>query len=448
MARPFVQVNARAIPVAAEADVLVIGGGPTGIGAAWAAAREGARVLLLERHGMLGGMWTAGLINPMFDIEKGWLVEELLTRLRNAGALKTAGMTVFDVETMTVTLERLLAEAGVEFWYHATGAEALVVDRRVRGVIVQSKSGAEAVLGAVTIDCTGDGDIAASAGVPFQKGRESDGLMQPLTLMFEIAGIQNLGDIPADQVKVHEIHSRLSRAISDHGLPIQLPYGPQRSGTPYLISLIEPGTAVIQATHVYKADATDVRAVTRATVEARRQVHEVFMPALRRIPGLEQIRLTRTAASIGIRESRHLEGCHRLELADMLAERRFEDAVTFIGFHIDTHEIDPDNPLDNKLPALPPGMTRHSVKGCEIPFRCLLPRTVEGLIFAGRSISGSHPVHSAFRVTGTCMAMGQGAGLAAALAVKASVTPRAVDGKAIRAGLEARGVKFLGVPPA
>jgi hypothetical protein len=439
----LVDIKSRRIPVAAEVDVIVVGGGPTGVGAALAAAGEGAHVLLVERHGLLGGMWTAGLVNPVFDSGKGWLVESLVSRLKEDGAWKTIGMNVFDVERMAYTLEKLLVQAGVEFWFHALGVEAIVEHGRVRGVLVQSKSGSEAILGKVTIDCTGDGDIAASAGVPYRKGREADGLMQPMTLMFEIDGIRNLDSVPAGQVKVHEIFKLLEKAIADYGLPIRLPYGPQRSGTPYLISLIGEGTAAIQATHVYKADATDVREVTRATVEARRQVHEVFMPALRRIPGLEQIRLRRTGASIGIRESRHLEGLYRLELNDMLAERRFEDAVTFIGFHIDTHEVDPDNPHDRKLPELPPGVTRHTVKGCEIPLRCLIPATVDGLLFAGRCISGSHPVHSAFRVTGTCMAMGQGAGLAAAWAAKQDVAPRELDGKAIRAALEARGVKFL-----
>jgi threonine dehydrogenase-like Zn-dependent dehydrogenase len=440
---PTIPWTARQIRVAAEADVLVIGGGPTGVGAALASAHAGAKVLLIERHGMLGGMWTAGLVNPVFDVAKGWLVDQLVDRLKQAGAWKNIGMNVFDVETMAYTLERMLVQAGVDFWFHATGAEAIVEDGCVRGVLVQSKSGTEAVLGRVTIDCTGDGDIAASAGVPFQKGRESDGLMQPMTLMFEIAGIRGLGELPLGQVKVHELYRQLAKSIADHELGVHLPYGAQRSGTPYLVSLVAEGTAVIQGTHVYKVDATDAREVTRATVEARRQVHEVFLPALRHIPGLEQIRLTRTGASIGIRESRHGEGCYRLELADMLAGRRFDDAVTFIGFHIDTHEIDPDNPRDQKLPTFPPGVTRHNVQHCEVPYRCMLPRMIDGLVFAGRSISGSHHAHSAFRVTGTCMAMGQGAGLAAAMAATGQVEPRGIDGRALRRALEDLGVQYL-----
>ena len=439
-----VQRGSRAVRVAAETDVLVVGGGPTGVGAALAAASEGAKVLLVERHGMLGGMWTAGLLNPVFDSRKGWLVDSLATRLKNAGAWKTTGGTeVFDVEAMKYTLDCLLNEASVEFWFHALGAEAIIEDNRVRGVVVQSKSGAEAILAKVVIDCTGDGDIAASAGVPFQNGRERDGLAQPMTLMFEIAGIQGLGNLRSEELNVHEIFHHLQEAITEHRLPIHLPYGPQRSGTPYFIALQANGTAAIQATHVYKVDATDVRDVSRATVEARRQVHEIFMPALRGVPGLEGIRLVQTGASIGIRESRHLEGRYRLELDDMLKARRFDDAVTAIGFHIDTHEVDPDNPLDRKLPDLPPGITRHTVPACEIPYRCLVPKQIEGLLFAGRCISGSHTVHSAYRVTGTCMGMGQAAGLAAALAVDRNIMPCAIDGAALHAALAHRGVRFL-----
>jgi glycine/D-amino acid oxidase-like deaminating enzyme len=418
----------RRTPVAANVDVLVVGGGPTGVGAALAAAGEGAKTLVLERHGMLGGMWTAGLLNPLFESRKGWLVEQLVNRLRQANAWRDhPSFPVFDAELMKYTLEQMFAEANVDFWYHVQATNPVVDDPRVRGVIVEGKSGREAVLAKVIVDCTGDGDIAARAGVPFQFGREFDGLAQPMTLMFEVSNAEELG---ADTRKILDL---LKTAIAGHTLPIELPYGKNPRGTPYSIPVPERGVSAIQATHVYRYDATNTRDVTRATVEARRQVHEIFMKALRKVPGLENVRLSQTAPSIGIRESRHFEGRYTLNADDVIAGRRFDDAVTCCAFGCDIHEIYPDDTHAHRIPAKP----------FEIPYRCLLPKSITGLLFAGRCISGTHEAHASYRVTGTCMAMGQAAGLAAAMAARSGLTPDQIDGRELRAALEERDVQFL-----
>jgi hypothetical protein len=438
----FVAEPVRRTPVAADVDVLVVGGGPAGVGAALGAAAEGAKTLLLERHGMLGGIWTAGLLNPLFDPNKGWMVDRMVDALRARGAWVHRAMDVFDTEAMKYVLEQLMADVKADFWYHSPATEPVIDGDRVRGVIVESKSGREAVLARVVIDCTGDGDVAARAGVPFEMGRDRDGLHQPMTLMFEITGFESFRGMAADAVATHEFHRDLKQAIGEHGLPIELPYGPQRSGTPYLIAVPGKAVAVVQATHVYRAAATDARAVSRATVEARRQVHEVFLPAMRRIPGMENIRLSQTAPQIGIREARRVEGRYRLGLEDLLESRRFEDAVTSTGFHLDLHELDP-NDTSPKLPPLPQGVTRHTIPQCDIPYRCLVPKRVAGLLVAGRCMSGSHEAHGVYRVTGTCMAMGQAAGLAAAMASRDDVPPHAIDGKKLHQALVERGAKFL-----
>jgi hypothetical protein len=418
----------RSTPVAAAVDVLVVGGGPTGVGAALAAASEGAKTLVVERHGMLGGMWTAGLLNPLFEPLRGWWVERLVGRLREAGAWRDhSRFPVFDTEMMKYTLEQMLAEQGVDFWYHVQATDPLVVDRRMRGILVEGKSGREAVLAKTVIDCTGDGDVAARAGVPFQFGRPIDGLAQPMTLMFEVTGVESLGS------DTQHILGLLTDAIEANELPIRLPYGKIPRGTPYLIPVPAEGVGAIQATHVYRYDATDTRDVTRATVEARAQVHEVFLKALRSVPGLEQVRLAQTAPSLGLRESRHMEGRYSLNADDVMAGRRFEDAVVSCSFGCDIHEIYPDDQLARRIPAKP----------FEIPYRCLLPKSVRGLLFAGRCISGTHEAHASYRVTGTCMGMGQAAGLAAAMARHAKTPADEVDGRALRAALEQRGVKFL-----
>jgi hypothetical protein len=426
--RATIEEAPRRTRVAAEVDVLVVGGGPTGVGAALAAAGEGAKTLVLERHGMLGGMWTAGLLNPLFESRKGWLVEQLVDRLRQAKAWQDhAKFPVFDVEMMKYTLEQMLAEVNVDFWYHVQATDPVVVGDCVRGVIVEGKSGREAVLARTIVDCTGDGDIAARAGVPFRFGREFDGLAQPMTLMFEVTGAETIATGTQNILKL------LKTAIAEHNLPIELPYGPNPHGTPYSIPVPEHGAAAIQATHVYRYNATDTRDVTHATVEARQQVHEIFLPAMRKVPGLEKLRLSQTAPSIGIRESRHFEGRYTLDADDVIGARRFDDAVTSCAFGCDIHEIYPGDTHARRIRAKP----------FEIPYRCLLPKSLKGLLFAGRCISGTHEAHASYRVTGTCMAMGQAAGLAAATAADRGVAPDEIDGCELRATLEDRGVQFL-----
>lgn len=426
--RSVVEESPRRTPVAAAVDVLVVGGGPTGVGAALAAASEGAKTLLVERHGMLGGMWTAGLLNPLFEPLRGWWVERLVSRLREAGGWRDhPKFPVFDTEVLKYILEQLLGEVGADFWYHVQASDPLVIDGRASGMIIEGKSGREAILAETVIDCTGDGDIAARAGVPFQFGRPVDGLAQPMTLMFEVEGVESLG--PDTQ----HILNILTGAIEASDLPIRLPYGKHPHGTPYLIPPPAEGVGAVQATHVYRFDPTDTRDITRATVEARAQVHEIFFKALRNVPGLEKIRLSQTAPSLGVRESRHMEGQYTLNADDVMAGRRFEDAVVSCAFGCDIHEIYPDDKLAHRIPAKP----------FEIPYRCLVPKRVRGLLFAGRCISGTHEAHASYRVTGTCMGLGQAAGLAAAMAAAARATPDEIDGRVLRAALDERGVKFL-----
>ena len=420
----------RHTPRAAEVDVLVAGGGPTGVGAALAAAREGARTLLIERHGMLGGVWTAGLLNPFFDFErKGWLVAELIETLKAAGAWqKWRWAATFDTETMKRVLEAKLTEAGVELWYYSLVADTIVEGGRVRGAIIESKSGRQAVLAKVTVDCTGDGDVAARAGVPYDLGRVTDGLMQPLTLMFEIEGIRGF-----EQKDAFDLYDQMAKAIREHHLDIKLPTE-RVNYAPWIITVPRADTAAVQLTHVYRVNPLDVRALTRATVEARRQTHDA-VEVFRKIPGLENVQLTQTAPAIGVREARRVRGHYLLTLEDLQAGRRFDDAVTFGAFGVDIHEPAPGS-------GVPSG--HHArMRPYEIPYRCLLPQAVDGLLVAGRCISGSHEAHASYRVTGTCMGMGQAAGLAAAWAAREKCVPAALDGRSLRWRLIEKGAGFL-----
>jgi hypothetical protein len=415
----------RRTPVATDVDVLVVGGGPTGVGAALAAAREGARTLLVERHGMLGGVWTAGLLNPFFDFErKGWIVAELIERLKKADAWRAWKFSsTFDTEAMKLLLETMLAEAGAATWYYSFVADTIVEQGRARGVIVESKSGREAVLAKVIVDCSGDGDVAARAGVPFRLGRISDSACQPMTLMFEIDG---LGDWV--QTSAVDLYDQMSDAIRRQGLRVALPFE-RVNYAPWIINVPRPGAADVQATHVYQMNPLDTRDLTRATIQARRQAHEL-VKAMKGVPGLEQVRLVQTAPAIGVREARHLVGRYTLELEDLRAGGRFDDAVTFGAFGVDIHDVKRGEKSAHGT----------KIRPYQIPYRCLLPESIRGLLFAGRCISGTHEAHASYRVTGTCMAMGQAAGLAAALAAADGRSPDEVDPALLRRTLEAKQV--------
>jgi ribulose 1,5-bisphosphate synthetase/thiazole synthase len=420
----------RMTPVRDRVQVLVVGGGPAGVGAALAAAREGARTMLVERHGMLGGMWTAGLVNPFFEAERnGWIVSDLVNRLKARGAWRTWNFShTFDPEVMKRELEAMMQEAGADFLYHTLFVDSIVEGGRVRGAIVESKAGREALLAEVVIDCTGDGDVAARAGVHHEFGRDADGLVQPMTLMFALQG-----DSDFAQTRSEDLYDAMSKALADSGLAYELPYA-RVSYTPWIISLPVPGQSVAQLTHVYRLNPLSPADLTLGTVQARRQAAEAE-EILRRIPELAGFRLSQTAAHIGVRESRRIVGQYQLSLDDLSAGRCFDDAVATCSFGVDIHEPAPG--------AGVPSGHQATMRPYEIPYRCLLPVEVDGLLVAGRCISGTHEAHASYRVTGTCLATGQAAGLAAARAAQSGSSPSQVDGPALRQALAERGVQFL-----
>ena len=425
-----VEESPRKLPIRGRYDVVVCGGGSAGIGAALAAARSGMKTLMIERWGMPGGVWTAGLLNPFFECHgRGFVVDELIRRLRDAqGWVKWKFSHCFDFEILKRVLEQMLDEAGVEVLYYTWIADCVREGDRVRGVVLESKSGREAVLARVVIDATGDGDVAARAGCAYEFGRPGDGLLQPLTLMFEVRGI---GDYEMGLSK--ELFDTMARVIAEHGLPHKLPFA-RGNYAPYIINTPAPGSAVVQATHVYRVNTLDVAQLTRATIEARRQAHELT-EIFRHIKGLEGIVLSATAPAVGVREGRRILGRYYLDFEDIAAGRAFDDAVAFCGFPVDIHEPAPGAGVPHRGEA--------KIRPYEIPYRCLLPRDVEGLLLAGRLISGSVEAHASYRVTGTTMATGQAAGLAAAWSVAGNMPLHQVPGAELKAALAERGAEFL-----
>ena len=412
----------RQTPIVADVDVLVAGGGPAGVGAALSAARAGARTLLVERYGCLGGMWTTGLLNPLFDhANKGGIARELVTALKQRDAwrddpVRPGFLTCFDIEAMKLLLDELTVGAGVDVLFHTWVADAIVGGSELQGVLIENKSGRGAILAKAVIDCTGDGDVAARAGAPFEQGRPDDGLTQPLTLMFRLSGCQFL------QENSGHLHRLMQQAARELG--VELP--PFRR--PWIIPLPNTGDAVVQAVHVYQVDATDARQLSAACVAARKEA-SLLCRVFRQIPELRDARLVATAEQIGIRETRRVMGDYVVTLDDMVAGRRHPDGICTATFNVDIHPIKPADGDHARTPRIKP---------YHIPYRSLVPRRIDGLLMAGRCISGTHEAHASYRVTGDCTAMGEAAGLAAARCAAEGIAPRRLDGARLRRELLAR----------
>jgi hypothetical protein len=425
LAQKMIVEPPRETPVAGETDVLVVGGGPAGVGAALAAARTGAQTAIVEHYGFLGGMWTAGLLNPILDHRgKGGIVAELVERLAQAGALAEGPRANFDNEYCKHLLDCLMADAGVEMRLYRSAVDTICDGDRVCGVITESKSGRQALLGKVVIDCTGDGDVCARAGVPFTKGREEDGLMQSVTLFFLLA------DVKYRQV-AHgpDIYDMLNRAVEAHGLDYAIPYN-----MPSFFDLTLPDHAVVQLSHMHGYDGTNADDLSEAIIAGRKQIQDGVRVMADYVPELRGVKLVSTAAQLGVRETRHIAGRYRLEEGDLLSGRRFDDGICVVRFSIDVHGVKPV-----------PGTQTIEVRGekvapYHIPYRALLPINRENLLMAGRCISGTSRAHASFRVTGDCLAMGQAAGTAAALAVQRGIVPSELDPSALVERLKADGV--------
>ena len=408
------------------AQVLVAGGGPSGIAAAVAAARRGADTTLIERYGFLGGMATAGLVNPFMSWFAGkqplvaGVLDEMLARMRALGGYDGGARAphAFDPEAFKFAADQLCQEAGVRVRLHT-----LVTDVRTRGGRItslgsSSKSGAERWRARVFIDCTGDADIAYRAGVPCDHGREKDGLTQPMTLNFRMA-----------RVKVARMPERKEmNRLFDIAKAEGRVHCPRENVL--LFFTTQPDVVHFNTTRVTGKSGTSAEDLTTAEFEARRQVQELAQFLVRDVAGFERAYLQQSAPQIGIRESRRIRGDYALTGKDVVSARKFRDAIARSNYPIDIHSPTGSGTVIKEVPE---------GDYYEIPYRCLLPLGIENLLVVGRSISSTHEGQSSLRVMPQCFAMGEAAGVAAAMAVKGRITPRQVDVAALRAALREQG---------
>lgn len=401
-----------------DVDVLVCGGGPAGIAAAATAAKAGARVLLVERSGRLGGMATNALVGPLMgDVESPW-VDAILQHI---------GGRQVDYEFIDLRYADLLDRCGARYLLHAWASSPILDGGRVAGAVLNGKQGQLEVKARVTIDATGDGDIAAGASASFEQGREAgpyweaDGLMQPATIQFRVGGVVHLDTMEANGGRKNYkfpdgrswnevVHAAHERGELPESVGFVRTYLSRRDDE-----------RVINATQVNGIDGTNVADLTRAEIEGRRQVGPVVDFLRQYAPGFQNAYVNAMPAVIGIRETRRIRGVNRLTADDLLSGRKWPDAVVRgASFIIDIH-----NPAgaahahpEGKIPQTQP---------YDIPYGCLVPRDVDGLLIAGRCISGSHEAMASYRVQVIAMATGVASGAAAALAVRNAVEPRHVD---------------------
>lgn len=425
------------IPVAEEVDVLVVGAGPAGVSAAICAAREGASTLLVEQTGDVGGIATAGLMSHWTGNTEGGFYDEILSRSAEApGEWETAKFNgtmrqVINPERLKTVLLEMLEEAGVKLRLYTFSSRALVEEGVIKGIITQSKAGRQAILSKIVIDATGDGDIAADAGVPYFKGRESDGKMQPVTIMFKVAGVDvERGVFPGGFEENLPVPMGDIQTLGKQHLPFP-------AGHVLLYKTTLPGVVTCNMTNCIEVDGTNPADLTRATLECRRQMGPIVAFLREYVPGFENCFIISSASLIGVRETRHFEGEKQLTPQDIEDAKIFDDwAVTRASFNFDVHNLT-GNGLDDT------GVQKEfkQERGYTIPYGCLVPQKVDNLLLAGRDISGTHMAHSNFRVMPICANMGQAAGVAASLCIKENIPPRALDVKKLQKRLTEQGVR-------
>lgn len=458
-------VPATDVPIAVETDVLVVGGGPAGLGAALGAAQAGSRVVLAERYGFLGGWATAALVMPLasytaaewaaaqpgddslFPSDTGagepvirGAVEQLVDRLvRVGGAMapshKTGYVVPFDAEQFKMVAQELVDEAGVELLFHALATGAIVDDGVMGGVVFATKSGAVAVRAKVTIDCTGDADVAAAAGAQYEAGRDEDGLTQPMTLMFRMGGFDRaafseyvranpgqwfgvfgLWDLAMKAFQAGEYHAPREDVL--------------------LFATMRGDEVAVNCTRVPGLSGLDAFDLARGEYEGRQQLKEVSRFLIDRVPGFADAFIAQSGSQIGVRETRRVVGEYQLTGEEVLEAAKFDDVIARNSYPVDIH-----NPRGRgtQLRHLPP------CEAYDIPLRCLIPASMDGLLVGGRCISATHVALSSARVMPSCMATGQAAGVCAALAAAAGTTPREVPYRDVQLELTRQGAELRGV---
>ena len=411
------------IPVLGSYDVIVVGSGPSGIGAAVTAGRNGIRVLLIEYSGSVGGISTSGLMSHWTGSVNSNLYEEVLQRAADKNPFNNGVRQIeIDPELLKNVYYEMLEEANVEILLYSLVCDVITEDSTVKGVIVQNKTGRSAYYAKTVIDCSGDGDAAYYSNAEYFKGREEDGAMQPATLMFKIGGVDmERAALPGS------FETTVETPQGEHQkLAIQIL--PKPAGHVLLYKSTIPSIVTCNMTNITGIDGTKAEDLTRAELICRSQMKPIVDFLHKYVPGYEKCYIISAASLIGIRETRHFRGVKQISEEDIINARVFDDwVVKDAYFNFDVHNI-----VGSGLDKTGVQKKFTQSKGYTIPYGCLVPIKVDGLLLSGRNISGTHMAHSNFRAMPICLAIGAAGGAAAALSVKENKKLRDVEPQKIQ----------------
>jgi len=445
-----------ALPIYGRVDVAVIGAGPAGVAAALAAARNGAQTLLVSEQFYLGGTLVCGLPWLGFigrggeQIVRG-IPDEITNRLVERGASTgyvigdtvLHGMTVIDPPRTRLLLAEMMVEAGVRVAYGCRGIDAVTERDKIAGVVLSTKSGLQVLQAKVVVDATGDGDVAAAAGAEYSVGREEDHLQQAATLVFILDGVDQ--EPLKDYIRSYPSEMRTPTYCLDHkGYAViglwDLTRKAREAGeyslphTRVLINTMPvPTQMTVNTTRVDNPDSLHTETLSENLTELQRQITVLLNFFRKYVPGFEGAYISSITDLLGVRESRRIRGEHVLTTEEIVAGSSFPDGIARGGHDIDLHYPG----LLDRFPG------RHDpVPPYDIPYGCLVPLGVDQLLVAGRCLSATHEALGSVRVMATCMALGQAAGTAAALAVKSGVSPRELDVNRLVATLREQGAEL------
>jgi hypothetical protein len=452
------------IPIIAQTDVCVVGGGSAGVAAAIAASRAGAQTILVEQLGILGGTATAGLVGPMMTSYSSdgsepviaGIFRDIVNRMVALGGaidpsqvesptaygafikVGHARVTPFHPEALKLATIELVQESGARMMFHTRFVRVMIDQKQITGIVIHNKTGLGVIEAKTFVDTTGDADVAVDTGVPYKAGRVSDGKMMPATMFMR------LGNVDDSKVEAY------ARAHPNESLFESIVQKARKEGRwdiprEYLNLYREPSPGEYRAniTRLLGIDGTNPDDLSRAEIEGREQCLKVFRFMKENCPGLENARLLETAAMIGIRETRHIEGLYTLTAEDVLTGRRFPDAIARCAYPIDIHDPVGTRGLDIALGDKFGKSSKEVQAGApsfyDIPYRCLVPKGIDNLLVAGRPISATHEAAGSARVIPPCYAIGQAAGLAAALSVELSQPCPRLNTDILREKLAAQG---------
>lgn len=413
-------------------DVVVVGGGFAGIGAALAAARQGKKVRLIEKYNCLGGAAVYDLVNPFMrywswtdDEHSGKIMlsegifAEIIQKIGEMGAFRKGNKTHFNEEILKLIFNRMMVEAGVELLYQTYVVGAKMNGKKIEAITVSNVSGTYDIEADVFIDASGDANLAHLAGFPYKVGRESDGLCQPMTLCFRLANVDTEG-YQKIKPEVNELYSKF-QAEGKITNPRE---------NVLVFNCVAKNMLHFNTTRVVKLDPTNAEDVTKAEIIAREQVFEMYNFLRENFEPFKDADLVSTGIQIGARESRMIVGEHTLNQEEMLAYTKFEDGIAACNYDIDIHSPDGSGTSHYYFP---------SGKYYTIPYGCLVPKDSENLLVAGRCISTTHEAQASIRIMPTVCTIGEAAGVAAAVACEDKTAVKNVDVQKVRAILRENG---------